>query len=284
MPAVRRRRLAQDLRQSRLAAGLTCEEAAGKLECSASKISRMETGKVLIAPRDVRDLTRLYGLPPDRQDQLVQLARDSRAKGWWEAYADAVGPHYASYLGLESAAAQIRSYEVGMLPVLLHTGTYAEAAITAGMSGRPDTVGEQLIEMGTERRSVLSQPDPPRLWSVVDEAAIRRQVGGPNVMREQLEHVIMLAAAPNVTFQVMPFSAGAHPSMGRPFVLLSFPDPDDDDVAFLQDTVNAVCIENRASTSRYRQFFDHLTAMALGPDESAALVAAALRKLRPARS
>src|ERR1700727_799270 len=132
-PTVRRRRLALELRRLRESAKLTCEEVADRLECSASKISRVETGRVSVSPRDVRDMLQIYGVAPDQREELVQLARDSRQKGWGHAYSDTIQPQFATYLGLESAASEIRIYEVSLIPGLLQTEDYARAVISAGM-------------------------------------------------------------------------------------------------------------------------------------------------------
>src|ERR1700685_2075333 len=148
-PTVRRRRLALELRRVREAARLTCEEVAEQLECSASKISRVETGRVSVSPRDVRDMLEIYGVPEQQRDSLVQLARESRQKGWWHAYGDTVQPQFGTYLGLESAASEIRIYEVNLIPRLLRTEDYARSVITAGSvnSARADIVrpGERRV-------------------------------------------------------------------------------------------------------------------------------------------
>src|SRR5262249_9612057 len=155
-----------------------------KLECSASKISRVETGRVSVSPRDVRDILEIYGVSLKESESLIQLARDSRQKGWWDAYKDAIEPHFATYLGLESAAAEIRIYEVGLIPGLLQTEQYARAVISIGMltGSRGDV--ERLVTLALARQPALMAADPLRFWAVLDEAALRRQVGGQQVMRQ----------------------------------------------------------------------------------------------------
>ena len=214
MPMLHRRRLARELHQLRVRAGLTVAELAQEMDCSASKINRMETGNFPIAPGDARELARIYGLGAEQQNQLTELARASRRKGWWDAYSDVLPPARVRYLGLESAAAQIRIYDIGALPGLLQAPAYARAITDAGMPGAPAAEAARLVRMQLSRQLVLTGPHPAAVAVVVDEAAIRRQVGGPEVMRSQLRH--LLAVPPNLVVQILPFSAGpAHPSGDR---------------------------------------------------------------------
>ncbi len=278
-PTVRRRRLALELRRLREAARLTCEEVAEHLECSASKISRVETGRVSVSPRDVRDMLELYGVPAQQRDSLVQLARDSRQKGWWHAFSDTIQPQFATYVGLESAASEIRVYEVNIIPGLLQTEDYARTIIKAGaMNGNHEEV-ERKVALRMARQPALTRPEPPMLWTVVDEAALRRRVGGTELMRAQLEHVLELSSLKNVAMQVIPFGAGAHPAMGRPFVILVFPERIDTDVVYLEDLTSAFYLEDIAEVERYNVFFNHLRATALSFDNSAALVTSVLKEL-----
>lgn len=278
-PTVRRRRLALELRRLREAAHLTCEEVAEHLECSASKISRVETGRVSVSPRDVRDMLKLYGVPEQQRDSLVQLSRDSRQKGWWHAYSDTINPQFATYVGLESAASEIRVYEVNLIPGLLQTEDYARTMIRSGaMNGSFEDV-ERKVALRMARQPALTRNDPPMLWTVVDEAALRRRVGGAELMRAQLEHVLELSALKNVAMQVIPFGAGAHPAMGRPFVILVFPERIDPDVVYLEDLTSAFYLEDVDEVDRYNVFFNHLRATALSFDDSAALVTSVLKDL-----
>jgi transcriptional regulator with XRE-family HTH domain len=274
-PTVRRRRLALELRHLRESASLTCEEVAEKLECSVSKISRVENGRVSVSPRDVRDLLEIYGASMAQREHLVQLARDSRQKGWWDAYKDAVEPHYATYLGLERAATEIRTYEVGLIPGLLQTEEYARAAISVGTLTAPRGAGG-LVELAVARQSLLKTANPPRFWAVLDEAALRREVGGPAVMRGQLEHLLEMARMPHVELQLIPFGGGAHPAMGRSFMVFSFADSADPDVVYLEDLTSALYLEDAAEVDCYNISFNHLRAAALPFADSAALIAGAL--------
>jgi transcriptional regulator with XRE-family HTH domain len=278
-PTVRRRRLALELRRLREAARLTCEEVAEHLECSASKISRVETGRVSVSPRDVRDMLELYGVPEQQRDSLVQLSRDSRQKGWWHAYSDTIQPQFATYVGLESAASEIRVYEVNIIPGLLQTEDYARTMMRSGtMNGSHEDV-ERKVALRMARQPALTRDDPPMLWTVVDEAALRRRVGGTELMRAQLEHVLELSGLKNVAMQVIPFGAGAHPAMGRPFVILVFPERIDPDVVYLEDLTSTLYLEDVDEVDRYNVFFNHLRATALSFEDSAALVTSVLKDL-----
>jgi transcriptional regulator with XRE-family HTH domain len=277
-PAVRRRRLALELRRLREAARLTCEEVADHLECSASKISRVETGRVPVLPRDVRDMLDLYGVPAAQRESLVQLARDSRQKGWWHAFSDTMPPQFATYVGLESAACQIRIYEVSLIPELLQTEDYARAVIRSGMMNSPREDVERQVALRMARRPAIARDNPPKIWALLDEAALRRQVGGAFVLRLQLEHLLAQAALPNVAVQVIPFGGGAHPAMGRPFIILGFPERADTDVVYLEDLTRALYLEDPADVDRYNALFDHLRATALSPDDSSLLITSILQE------
>lgn len=277
-PTVRRRRLALELRRFREAAGLTCDEVADHLECSASKISRVETGRVSVSPRDVRDMLEFYGVPSEQRESLVQLARDSRQKGWWHAYSDTMQPQFATYVGLESAASEMRIYEVSLIPGLLQTEDYARAVISAGMMNSAHDI-ERSVAFLMARQPVLSGPDPPKLWVVLDEAALRRRVGGPWLMRMQLEHLLAQAELPNVAIQVIPFCGGAHPAMGRPFVILVFPERVDTDVVYLEYLTSSLYLEDLGEVDRYNVFFNHLRATALSFSDSAALITSVLKEM-----
>jgi transcriptional regulator with XRE-family HTH domain len=277
-PTVRRRRLALELRRLREAAKLTCEEVAERLECSASKISRVETGRVSVSPRDVRDMLEIYGVPELQRNALVQLARDSRQKGWWHAYADSLQPHVATYLGMESAASEIRIYEVNIIPGLLQTEEYARTVINAGVVSSPRFDVERQVALKMERQR-LTMTSLPKMWAVLDEAALRRQVGGPEVMRVQLEYLRELCGLRNVRVQVIPFDRGAHPAMGRPFVILAFGEDADPDVVYVKNLTGALWVENLEEVDQYNLFFNHLQATALSFDDSAALMTSVLKEM-----
>ena len=277
-PTVRRRRLAFELRRLREAAKLTCDDVAELLECSASKISRIENARVTVSPRDVRDLLRIYGVPADQHESLVQLARESRQKGWWHAYGDSVQPHFATYMGMESAASEIKHVSLTRIPMLLQTEGYAREIIAAGRMRRELPDHDRSVELLMERQR-LARASPPTVWVVLDEAALRRQVGGREVMREQIEHLLDLSGAPGMFLQFIPFGAGAHVAMDLPFVIMGFPDPADPDVVCVGYSTGVLWIEDIAEVHMYDMFFHHLQACALSLDASAALMISVLKDL-----
>jgi transcriptional regulator with XRE-family HTH domain len=276
---VRRRRLASELRRLREAAQLTCEEVAVRLDCSASKISRIETGRVLVSPRDVRDLLSIYGVPEDQRGSLIQLARDSRQKGWWHSWGD-VQPHLATYLALESEASEIRQYAVARIPNLLQTEDYARAVVTGGRAGTTKYPGpaDRIVEMFMERQR-LATATRQGVQVVMDEAGLRRQVSGREVMRQQIEHLIELSSVPTMVLQCIPFTSGAHVALDLPFVVLGFADPADPDVVAVGYPTGVLWLEDTAEVHSYNTFFRHLQAAALSPRDSAALITSVLKDL-----
>jgi transcriptional regulator with XRE-family HTH domain len=274
---VRRRRLAAELRRLREAAHLTCDEVAAQLDCSASKISRIETGRVSVSPRDARDLLVLYGVPDDQRDRLIQLARESRQKDWWQGYGS-VEPHLATYLGMESAAVEIRQYSSARIPTLLQTEDYARAVVAGGRAGQGRYPGpaETIVEMLMESQR-LAAATLPRVWVVMDEASLRHQVGGRQVLREQILRLIELGSMPTMFLQLIPFTSGAHVAMSLPFVVLGFPDPADPDVVGIGYATGVLWIEEVAEVDRYNVFFHHLQAAALSLADSAALMKSVLK-------
>jgi hypothetical protein len=221
----------------------------------------------------------LYDVPGGQRESLVQLARDSRQKGWWHAFSDTMLPQFATYLGLESAASEIRIYEVNLIPGLLQTEDYARAVIRAGMMNSPSEDVERSVALRMARQPAVTRDDPPKVWAVMDEAALRRRVGGASLMRMQLEHLLTQAQLPNVAVQVIPFAGGAHPAMGRPFVILVFPDRVDTDVVYLEDLTSSLYLEDVAEVDRYNVFFNHLRATALSFADSSALIASVLKEM-----
>jgi transcriptional regulator with XRE-family HTH domain len=277
-PTVRRRRLALELRHLREAAKLTCEEVAERLECSASKVSRVETGRVSVSPRDVRDLLEIYNVSEDQREGLVQLARESRQKGWWHHYGDTVQPRGATYLGLEGAASEIRVFRVSRVPALLQTADYARTATAAARPGDSLPQIERLVDLQLERQR-QAMTNQPTVWAVLDEAVLHRHVGGPEVMRAQLEYLCDLGAMPDIHLQVIPFGGGAHPCMDMPFVILRFPDQADPDVVCVTHKTGLLCIEDPVEVDQYNVYFHHLQAMALSFDDSVALMTSVLKEL-----
>jgi transcriptional regulator with XRE-family HTH domain len=276
-PTVRRRRLSLELRRLRETAKLTCEDVGALLECSASKISRIETGRVSVSPRDVRDLLRIYDVPDDQHDSLIQLARQSRQKGWWHAYAEGVQPHLATYLSMESAASEIRIYSVARIPALLQTENYARAVISAGRVGSSYPVPTEWPVGLLMERQRLAMANPPSVWVIMDEAALRREVGGRENTRQQIEHLIELSSMPTVLVQFIPFSSGEYAAMDLPFILMGFPDEADPDIACTGYPTGILWIEDMTEVDRYNLIFHHLQAVALSPTDSLALMVSVLK-------
>jgi transcriptional regulator with XRE-family HTH domain len=275
-PTVRRRRLAGELRRLREAARLTIDEVGEKLECSASKISRIETGHTGVTPRDTRDLLKLYDVPPDQLEALVQLSREARRKGWWQAYRDAFT---GAFVGLEADTSSLRAYQAMLVPGLLQTEDYTRAVMRSIRPGWTEDEVERRVAARMERQRLLTEPDPPNYWAVIDEAVLRRSVGGALVMRDQMLRLCDMAALPNVTIQVVPFEAGAHSSMEGPYLILGFPEQADPDVVYVDTTTDGVYYEEQADVQRYTLMFDHLRASALSPDDSLHLINAVAERL-----
>ncbi|MEU6644799.1 helix-turn-helix transcriptional regulator [Saccharomonospora sp. NPDC046836] len=273
-PTVRRRRLASELRRLREAAELTIDEVSEKLECSASKISRIETGHVGVTPRDARDMLELYGVRGDEQDALVQLAREARKRGWWHAYNEVFT---GTFVGLEADASSLRAFQALLVPGLLQTRHYAHAVIRAMRPDASDTELDRRVEARMERQQLLRDPHPPEYWAVIDEAVLHRAVGGAGVMADQLAHLVRIAQLRHVTIQVVPFGAGAHPGMEGPFLILGFPEQADSDVVYVDSTMSGLYLEVESDVRRYALMFDHLRAAALPPEDSLRVIAEAAR-------
>ncbi|WP_440073081.1 helix-turn-helix domain-containing protein [Streptosporangium sp. OZ121] len=269
---MRRRRLASELRRLRDRAQLTMEEVGERLSWSATKISRIETSRVGVVPKDVERLLDLYEVDGPRREELLKLTRDARKKGWWQAYND-LSSDYTAYISLEAETASMRSFASVLLPGLLQTEDYARAVIRAGLILAPPGEVERRIEVRMARQPLLTQAEPLRLWTVLDEAVIRRIIGGPAVMRTQLERLLELADLPNITVQLLPFHAGAHSGTSGAFQIMEFPEPADPDVVFLENLTDSLYVERETDVYRYTVAFDHLRAKAMDPDDSRRLIA-----------
>lgn len=264
-PTVRERRLARALRQLRDDAGLTIEEVGEKLELSASTISRMETAQVGIRARDLRDLLDTYGVTGTQRDQLLQIARERRQQQWWQEYMDL--PNIA-VAGFEADASTISQYSTQLVPGLLQTEAYARAVLEAiRLDAKPGDI-QRRLELRIHRQERLTSETAPEYWVVLDEAVVRRRVGGPTVMAEQLQHLVEATRLPNVTLQVLPFTSGAHAGMDGEFTVLHYRESSDPDVVYIENTGNDVYLENPEVTRRYNKIFDHLRAAAQNPGES----------------
>jgi transcriptional regulator with XRE-family HTH domain len=257
-PTVQRLVLGNQLHQLRESRGITAEQAAEAIRGSHSKISRMEHGRVGFKERDVADLLTLYGVTDsEERAALLNLARQANTPGWWHAYADIL-PHWLEpYIGLEAAASVLRTYEVQFVPGLLQTEGYARALIQQGSATTEEQVARR-IELRVSRQDILHGPNPPQLWAVVDEGALRRPVGGKDVFREQLKHLIEMAEHPAVTLQILPFTAGPHSAMGGPFTILRFAEPDLHDVVYIEQLTSALYLEKPAEVDSYLEVMEQL--------------------------
>jgi hypothetical protein len=274
-PTVKRRRLAAELHASRERAGLTIDDVAQQLEWSAAKISRIENARVRVLARDVKHLLRIYQVKegsPD-WDILVTLAREAHQKGWWYPYSHAMGESFRTYIGLEAAAATLRTYESECVPGLLQTEDYARAIIGSALFARTDEDIDKNVAVRMARQSLLAQDQPPELWAVVNEAGIRSLVGGPAVMRAQLDRLLEASHQPHVTLQVMPFSVGAHPGMAGAFTILSFAEPADPEVIYVNYSSGSLFLEKPEELSRCALIFNHLRAVALSMGQSRDIIA-----------
>jgi transcriptional regulator with XRE-family HTH domain len=254
-----------ELRQLRQAAGKTLEQVAEALGLSESKISRIETGLVSATTGDVRAMLELYGADDQRRQVLVQMAREAQQKGWWQSFGDAPAVPLA---GLEVEAASMRSYEALLVPGLLQTEEYAERVIRAVLPDWPKGKIESWIELRIGRQALLIGDDPPKFWTVIDEAALRRPVGDHLTMQRQLQRLTEAAKLPAVTLQVLPFQAGEHAGMNGQFTILGFSDPADLDVVYLEHNANDLYLEEPEEVRRYAGLFERVRAAALDPGAS----------------
>ncbi|MCQ9181436.1 helix-turn-helix domain-containing protein [Streptomyces sp. IBSBF 2953] len=271
-PTVRRRRLGQELRRLRELKGMTAEEVAERLLVSQSKISRLENGRRSISQRDVRDLCGVYEVEDQRMvDSLMEMAKDSRQQGWWHAFGDVP---YSVYIGLETDAASLRVYDPQVVPGLLQTRQYAEALISGALPETAHTEIEKRVQVRMRRQErVSSGENPLRLWSVMDESALRRVVGSRELMRDQLEHLVEQSQLPHVTVQVIPFDMGAHPGLNGQYAILEFPDTADSSVVYIEGVTSDLYLEKPNDVQKYSVMYEHLRAQALNVDQSRQFIA-----------
>jgi transcriptional regulator with XRE-family HTH domain len=272
-PTVRARQLAAELRRLRDEARLTGEEVGERLGWSAAKVSRVETAKIAISASDLARLLDLYEVSGQRRDRLAELGRSAGERGWWDAYADTLGPEYATLIALEAQAERARWYAALIVPGLLQTEEYAREIIRSTLLISPPGEIERRVQVRMTRQGVLAKDQPLRLSVVLDEAAVRRRVGGPEVMRAQLRHLAEAASRENIELQVLPDASGAHPAITGEFTILGFPELVSPDVVYLENMTSNIYVEQEAEVFRYNLAFDRLRSQALDPGESAALIA-----------
>jgi len=265
-PTVLRIMLGNQLRRLREDSGITPDEAAYEIRGSRSKISRIEHGRVGFKERDVADLLTLYGVTDERMRAgMLALARQANSPGWWAKYSDILPDWFEPYLGLETAASLIRSFELQFVHGLFQTEDYAHAVTALGHGSASTDETERRVSLRMRRQEVLTCADPPRVWFVIDEAALRRPIGGRQVMRTQLNHLLEAAALPHVTIQVVPFRRGGHAAAGGSFTILRFAAPDLPDVVYLEHLTSALYLDDRRDVDHYMEVMNLLSAEAHTP-------------------
>jgi Domain of unknown function (DUF5753)/Helix-turn-helix domain len=269
-PTVLRMLLGAHLRRLREAQGVTREDAGWEIRSSDSKISRMELGKVSFKERDVADLLTLYGVTDtEERDRLLLLARNANTPGWWHRYGDVLAGWFQFYLGLEAAANLIRTYEVQFIPGLLQTREYARAVVLLA-NGRASTQEiERRVDLRIKRQQALSSARPPQVWAVIDEAALRRPIGGYAVLRAQLQALIDATEMPNVRLQILPFDVGGHAGAGGSFTILRFPEGDLPDIVYVEQLTSALYLDKREDLDAYAEAMERLCVEADPPGRTA---------------
>lgn len=267
-PTVRRRELGALLRALRLKKGLTVEQAADRLMISMSKLSRMETGQGAATARDVRDLCILYGVTDDAErDRMMKLAAEGRQRAWWQSY----DLGYETYVGLEAEALAISAFQSSVVHGLLQTADYARAGHEGAMPRLDPGQIELQIEAKLTRQRILTKDNPPLLAVILDEAALHRMVGGPQVMEAQLAKILDVSSLPNVRVQVLPYAVGAHPAVESNFTIVGLPDPTPG-VVFVEGLIGSTYLERDDDLTRYQAIFRKLESTALGPKGSLDLI------------
>jgi transcriptional regulator with XRE-family HTH domain len=268
-PTVGRMMIGSTLRRMRTEKGITRDEAANAIRATAWKIHRLENGQVGFKDRDLVDLLRLYGITDQQEiDSLLERAREANSPGWWFHYGDVVPPWLRTYMDLESAASLIRTYQGQLVPGLLQTADYARATIAGMLLPRTPEEVERRVTLKLARQQILTQPAGPRLWAVVDEAAVRRPIGGEQVIREQVERLIDAAGLPSVVLQILPVTVGAHPALAGAFSILRFADLELPDIVYVEHLVNAQYLDKRDDVNPYLHVMDSISVRAAPPSKT----------------
>ncbi|CAA9437481.1 MAG: Putative DNA-binding protein [uncultured Pseudonocardia sp.] len=264
---VPRRQLGRSVREARVAAGFTVRAAAKALEWSDTKIWRIETGQVSIRSFDVAAMCEVYGVRPDLTDALKALSKETKARGWWHSYGDAIPDWFDIYMALEGAASEIRWYESSLVPGLCQTASYARIIMSTGTAGFTDEENERRVLVRMRRKSLVTRSaDPVRLDIVIDEAALRRPIGGPGVMAAQCHHLAELSELENVMIRVLPIEAGAHHGLNSgPFMILRFPvrgdgTPLEPPTVFVEGCTGALYLDEPAKVARFDTAFTQMLA------------------------
>jgi transcriptional regulator with XRE-family HTH domain len=263
---VRRILLGSLLRRLREQKNISMREAGYHIRATESKISRLETGKVSFKERDVEDLLTFYGVTENKErEQVLDLVREANTLGWWHSFGEVLPSWFEAYVGLESAASVVRSYEVQFIPGLLQCPEYVDAVVSANRTQSAAEI-KRRVELRQRRQAALERPDAPILWVVLDEASLRRPIGGNEVMKAQIRYLIEQASRPNVTIQLLPYSVGAHAAEGGAFTLLRFAEADLPDVVYLEHLTGAQYIERPEDVEQYARAMDRISVDALHPE------------------
>jgi hypothetical protein len=262
------------LHRLRIAAEMGADQAADAIRGSRSKISRMENGRVGFKARDVEDLLALYEVTdPQLRGKAMALVRQANAPGWWTRYADVTADWFGEYLGMEAAASLIRSFEMQFVHGLFQTPDYARAVMLLGHATAPAEEIDRRVDLRVRRQELLTAQGAPTVWSILDEGALRRPVGGRPVLRRQLDRVIELTALRNVSVQVVPFDAGGHAGAGGSFTMLRFVAEEVPDIIYIEQLTSALYLDRREDVDHYLEVIDSLGAKALTPAESVRFIA-----------
>lgn len=276
-PTVRLRRLAAMLRRLRATASLTREDVTERTGINGVTLYRIEKARARPQKRTLAALMEVYGASEAQRSDLLAAERHSQDRSWLRPYHAGLSEHYTAYIGFEAEARTVRAYESSFVPGLLQTERYARAVVRGTLPDAGRTEAGSRVAALLERQTALSTSSPPRLRAVMDEAAVRRVVGGRDVMREQVEHLLRIAEGQRVSVQVIPFGAGAHTGMAGGFVHLEFPDPRDPELVYMDTPAGDLFLESEAETRQFRAAFERLRAVALDPRDSAGLLAEACR-------
>ncbi|MGQ4615339.1 Scr1 family TA system antitoxin-like transcriptional regulator [Nocardia sp. R7R-8] len=264
-PTVLRIALGSRLRQLREGCGISREAAGDAIRGSHAKISRLELGRTGFKERDLHDLLSLYGVvDPAERETYFELARRANDPGWWQHYSDLLPAWFETYIGLEQAATTIRTYEAQFVPGLLQTADYARAVIQLGNTDET----ERRVAIRMRRQQILYRAPAPTLWAVIDENALRRPVGGVEVLREQIEHLVTMADRPSIRLQVLPYAAGGHSAAGGPFSILRFPEPELADIVYTEQLTSSLYLDKQRDVELYMSVMNRISVEALSPGAS----------------
>ncbi|MER5176927.1 helix-turn-helix transcriptional regulator [Streptomyces sp. NPDC002896] len=275
-PTARRRRLSIELKKLREKNALTCAQVGAALDWSGSKVNRMETGSGRVQPSDVDALCRFYETSDELREFLKSLAREAKTRGWWQVHGSGVPEWFNIYIGLEQDASTFRQYQCELLPGLMQTAAYARELHTTGAHMSVEDI-DRAVHVRLERQDMLTRPDAPDAWFIVNEGALRNVIGDLALMREQLERVLESAQLSSVTLQVLSFDSGTYPATGS-FTMLGFPDPEDPDIVYRDGITDATYLEGEHHVREYTRAFDGLRAAALSPQRSNQLIKSVLKE------